>query len=675
MRHFISLFLSLAIGVQPVFAQSLKRVVSADVVEGVVAPLNLVRNSNFSKTSKDWSAYSGSGAQPTGTSGSVLGGDPILVKVSDTSFSPTGFSGSINKTANNTQGSGVLVGLNFLSKYQGKVLTISFDYKLASGTFVNGTPSDLTSAGDSSLTVWVRDVTNSAIIQPSVYRLFDVNTSLAGKFTATFQAPSNSTELQLLFHQARTETSAYNLRIANVVVAEVNGTSGPIVTDLQDYSITIGGSTTAPTLGTHTKKASYKQIGDYAYIKFELSQTSAGSAGSGTYLFPLPPGLTIDSSKLNIGVSGGQVSLGSATGNNGTNLASGFVSSFNSTNLQVYLGNQTDATSVVGSTFYSAANTTYRIGFEAMVPIQGWSSNVQLSSDAGNSVTAFYTTTSASATPNAITKLINSTVITDKSGSYSTVTGEYTAASPGEYEFYAGFLLGTGAANPILYFYKNGVQYGNPFGGTGADNYAASSGKITIPLIAGDKVDYRVISGGTGVQVQNGYSYFGGSKISNHQTIAQADTVLASYENTVAQTLTGGAETRINFATKRFDNLEVVRNASTDFKAVAPTPGIYEINGHLLASAVAGQNGNPFYMYIKKFSASGTLLETKYCYERFYEVAPNAQYVPFVCTPVPFRMLAGEYLQVFALQGSILARTISTSASENWISFKRIGNY
>ncbi|KKM00998.1 hypothetical protein LCGC14_1798810 [marine sediment metagenome] len=61
--------------------------------------------------------------------------------------------------------------------------------------------------------------------------------------------------------------------------------------------------TSNPTLATtHKKKASFKVVGKSLHIIWSYSHIFAtgATAGSGDYLFPLPAGFTIDTSKLDV---------------------------------------------------------------------------------------------------------------------------------------------------------------------------------------------------------------------------------------------------------------------------------------------------------------------------------------------------------------------------------------
>lgn len=145
------------------------------------------------------------------------------------------------------------------------------------------------------------------------------------------------------------------------------------MTDWTPYTMTITGSTTNPTKGTTaTDQAYWRRVGDQMEIRYEYSQTAAGSAGSGNYLFALPAGYTADTStKASLPSSGGQ-SLGSGTAYDGTNYRMLAAALNDSTHLYlVNPGTSTPAT--INSSNNSLANTQVRFGFEARMPISGWS--------------------------------------------------------------------------------------------------------------------------------------------------------------------------------------------------------------------------------------------------------------------------------------------------------------
>ncbi len=162
------------------------------------------------------------------------------------------------------------------------------------------------------------------------------------------------------------------LKTLNNIQANSNAYS-----DWTQFTMGIGGSTTPPTLGTTTTNAAYwKRIGDTLYVKYDLVQTTAGTAGSGTYLFNLPnssnsaAGLQIDQYKSII-VPGSQLGIVGF---------GGITDGLNEYALQVLVYSQyavslkslQPAPTAVGSASFPLTNAPQALSFYYQVPISGW---------------------------------------------------------------------------------------------------------------------------------------------------------------------------------------------------------------------------------------------------------------------------------------------------------------
>jgi hypothetical protein len=159
------------------------------------------------------------------------------------------------------------------------------------------------------------------------------------------------------------------------------GTSPTLaLSDWRSYPVTITASTTNPSLGTTTlNQAFWRRVGDSMEIVYDLQQTSAGSAGSGTYLINLPSGYTIDSSKININSShhGSYVGNFSITNNADELSASaiiGRVMPYNTTNLSAVMITSGSTMQPWNNNNYHLGNTVIQARLHAYVPISGWTS-------------------------------------------------------------------------------------------------------------------------------------------------------------------------------------------------------------------------------------------------------------------------------------------------------------
>ncbi len=156
----------------------------------------------------------------------------------------------------------------------------------------------------------------------------------------------------------------------------------PVVTEWTDYSMTIGASTTAPTKGvTSVDKAQWRRVGSDMEIRYDFKQTSAGSAGSGIYLFPIPSGYTIDNTKVPSGSADqavvGVVKLSATTDAVGVTTALGqvLVSKTYPNRLGLnYTQSTVENTTWVSSAAYQLSGATIGYSFSVKVPIVGWTS-------------------------------------------------------------------------------------------------------------------------------------------------------------------------------------------------------------------------------------------------------------------------------------------------------------
>ena len=302
------------------------------------------------------------------------GGSPSTVFAVSSSSPLRGiYSGLYTKDATNRQGEGFALPITLSAVDVSKTIQVSFDWKVASGTYASG-----------DMRFYVYDITNSALITPSVTSL---PSGTSSQYTVAFNA-TTSTSYRLIWHVSTTSASAYTINIDQIQVSPV---IRPIVAGVGDWvagTTTITAVTTNPTLGTNTQSTYYRRVGDSMEVVYTLSQTSAGSAGSGTYLFSLPvSGLTIDTSKVNvstasIGTGGSVVGTGMVSNTTSSATASATQSTvvpYDTTRVQIITStNVITNLSPISSTFFYLSTTSLYYEFRYIVPIAQWSSNITL---------------------------------------------------------------------------------------------------------------------------------------------------------------------------------------------------------------------------------------------------------------------------------------------------------
>jgi len=467
----------------------------ADSIVGINTVKNYASQLNdFENGSSAFIGYLDGTTRPTG----VFGGSTSTLSKSISSSNPlkNAFSLRLTKTAA-CQGQGFY--FNFTptrsDRLSGSVLKIRFKIELLTGTFT-GSSDPVT---DSTLIVGIWDTVNNVNIEPSTRLIQQMVIGLSYEYNSEFQIPTNATNLRFYLHHARAGSGPFELAIDDLEISRSPLTTGVPGTDWVTYPLTIGGSTTAPTLGTTTVNiAKWRRLGDSMEISYSLVQTSAGTAGSGYYKFPLPAGYTADSNKILIG-NNNVVNVGVVGVYNGSTIATGAVQLIDSTNLILTVGATTQPTAQVASSFYGLNGTTAQYGFTATVPITGWTSSVRMSDGFENAIIAARVIRNSNQTINTTaTDIIWDLVGSDETNSYNTANGEYTIPSSGYYEFTSNLRLDTGALVPgqVIFEYVidgSGVIAGAPTDFVANKAYFFNPQYLT-KFTAGQKVKLRITS-------------------------------------------------------------------------------------------------------------------------------------------------------------------------------------
>jgi len=206
----------------------------------------------------------------------------------------------------------------------------------------------------------------SGLVSGSTYYLSD---TVAGALTATAPTVGPSVNKPILI--AVSTATGYVIQSRGYVIGPAS-IPQLVMSDWISYTPTIGATTTPPTLGTGASmQAAYRRIGDSMQIAITYTQTGGGSVGSGTYLFPLPGSFTMDTNKISLSAgvqSKGGVGIASWYGIRGI---AGYAVAYNSTNLAIIAGSNSDATNFMTSS-NGGITGAFQLTINAIVPIAGW---------------------------------------------------------------------------------------------------------------------------------------------------------------------------------------------------------------------------------------------------------------------------------------------------------------
>jgi hypothetical protein len=529
------------------------------------------------------------------------------------------------------------------------------DYIVNSGTFVAGSTTT-----DSDLIVYIYDVTNSVLIEPSSIKFFSNSTTISDKFSAYFQTSASGASYRLILHCASTSANAYELEFDNFSVSPSQYVYGTPITDWQSYTPTLQGFGTVTSLN-----AFWRRVGDSleANIKFTTGTTSAVQAQIG-----LPSGLTINGTKISVDKAAGYWIR-----NVGESLGQYLVIAPASSPSFVTLGIQATGgffpfTSQNGSALFGSGE----IGaFYFTVPISGWSSSVQMSDSADTRVVSAKVTTSSARTINNTSPIIvYENVISDTHGAYNPSTGEYRVPVSGAYKCSGGFTVtaastSIGHAN-ILRIFKNG-SIDTDLAATMAQVTNAIShrsyGSAVLNLVAGDIITFRFFADTTNTLnsgaggISNHVSI---SRISGPSAIAASETIaLRATKVTGTHTSTGNWQDVTSYDANPTDT-HVSFNTTTGVYTIQAA-GIYSI------SAISSFTANTTGIRVTRVDVNGSVL----LYSQPMSGLASAENV--TVAPGILRLRSGDQVKMQAFQNSGGNLNYSTVAGTTSLNIHRIG--
>jgi hypothetical protein len=603
--------------------------------------INYITNSDFESNADGYSAYAdAAGTAPV----DATGGTPNVTITRTTSTPLRGTaSGLITKDAANRQGQGISVDLDVSLADAAKVLTVEFDYTIASGTYATG-----------DLTVYLIEDRGGTptVIQPAGYQIQSATVGLPQKHIATFQTSSDSAKLdyRLAFHVASTSASAYTVKFDNVRVGPQVVQYGAPLTSPVEYTPTLTGFTSVTGL-----YATWARVGKYVQIQGRFLEN--GTPSGTTAAISLPAGLVASSSISSILAvgdwwpSGGNVAYPVLIQANDTAFGIGINANFLS---------KRPANAILG--------TANSVSFNALIPIQGWESTVQMSNDTDTRVVGAYYNGSATGTVNSSYNTVTfPTRVLDTHNAYS--GGVYTVPVPGNYDISAFVnVQGSFALNQYVAVavFVDGTIRQEFYSYSGA--YINLGGAVSVkalPLNAGQLVTIRVLSNATTPSYTAGASLhnFSIARVSGPSAIAASESITARYTTAAGQSIPNSSTTVIDFGTKEYDSHTAVTTGGS-WRFIAPIAAVYSVNARV---AITGTTA----------AGEGVLLIRKngseYAQSNRGPLTTSGPQGFLASTDV--RLLAGEYIDIALFQSNGASRSLETLAAANTVSICKVGNY
>lgn len=628
--------------------------------------VNYISNGKALNGTAGWNAYADAAAAAPvdGTGGSPQSG---LWSVTTTSPLRGSSEFLLSKTGSaSRQGQGVSFDFTIDNADLAKVLAVTFDYEVVSGTYADG---------DVTVYIIADPSGTPQVIQPAGYTVMAGTAGIKLRQIATFQTLSNVTNYRLCLHIATASTQNYVLGVDTVRVGPQMVQYGAPITDFVAYTPQIDGAGTPTNVSFY-----YMRIGNSLRI---FGKFSAGTPSSASARLYLPSGLVLDSAVL----PDARNPLGRWTRNtaSATTVKGGVLLADGGTNYLSWSAD--DYTSTLnprapqtGTTIFAASGAQFTV--DVLVPIQGWSSSVQMSNDTDTRVViadAYLAANTTAAPNNSTVDILLNGVNTDTHGVINTSTGTITIPVSGYYNINAriGLFGANVLANRYVVFIRDSsntlIAVGSEYTATAATVNGVVASATSIFLNAGTILKLSLFGAGNNSSSQLSISGSGAvttrlsvSRVSGPSAIAASETVAAKYTSSTTTITLSGSSRFIN-PTKDFDTHQAY-NATTGEYTV-PVSGKYRITaGFRTASATSTATGRAITMRSLIDGAESDVMQR-------FVFQGSLTLDPALSGSVLVSVVAGQKLSVNVSHGTSISDFASDgTAAGNYVSFERVGN-
>lgn len=597
--------------------------------------INYITNGDAEAATTGWATY----ADAAGTSPVDGTGGSATTTFTRSTSSPLRGLGSflLTKDAANRQGEGASYAFTIADADKAKMMQIDFELEVNSGTYVTG-----------DVAVYIYDVTNAAIIQPSGYQV--ENVGIESRQRLTFQTASNSTSYRLCFHVASTSALAYALKVDTITLGPQIVPLGAPVTDWVSYTPTTAG------LGTPTSvNFKWRRVGDSVEIQGRLA---VGTTTAVAAAISLPSGLVADSNKIS---TGGEICGSVVIDSTVTAVDWYLYGTGNSSNLNIGIKTSTTTSGFAYSNGNAITNSSGNvISLQGSVPIVGWSSSTVVSSSADTRVVAAGRVTLSSTTITANTALQFTTSIFDTTGSF-TSNSDFTVPIPGIYRVtLTGATLSSGTAN------FNARVNGTDRALLTTVGTARISGSALVNVTAGQIITVASDTSVTASSAAAVSVYI--ERISGPSQIAASEVILAK---ATSSTTTIGTSATIVINPTEVKDTHGGYDTSTG-RYTCPAPGDYEVTfGWNSATNVSsGSVGAGILGYARKGATNVSLISEFMYQQTGSSIAPHGYSSPVI---IP-NCVAGDLLDVTLQRSAAIGSfALDGIAADCWVQFRRLG--
>ena len=459
---------------------------------------------------------------------------------------------------------------------QAQTLGVKFYYSATSGA----TNANWSGTSSNSMAWAVYDVTNSAWLSSWGNFCFQ-QSSGTGICNGGFQTAPTTANIRFVVYNANATSGLFGIALDDFYVGPISTPQGYAGTDDLSYSATVSGVGTATGIITY-----WSRRGDKMYLRGNFS---TGTVAASQFQISLPSGYTIDSTK--VGTTGNLVVGLAVPATNGTIVAVSLIANGGNSYLQ---GGALGASLNLGltpSNGSSLFNSSTAVTFHAEVPISGWSSNTQVSSDSSSTVIAAQYNTLSSTTITSGTALNFTTVAYDTNGALS--GGAFKAPQTGIYDVGIGGFFTTSASLNMSLYVNGSSRVANMITVNGTYRLSATA---QVQMNAGDSL---TVVPGASATASDTNGYFWVKKNAGSNAVQAPPTVAFDYYGSSTSITTSNAI--LVQPTKLVDTMNIY-NTTTGL-ATAPYTGTY----HCDCRALVTFSGNGYVMSMQ-FVVAGTAI-------------------------------------------------------------------
>jgi len=516
------------------------RYVDANRISEIFSFKNYITNGLAFKNTDGWATYADA-SQAAPVDGT--GGSPTVTWTRSTS-APLRDEASFlfTKDAANRRGEGASDLFTIDVADQAKVLSISLEYNLLSGTYSNGTPD---------VTVWIYDVTNAVLIQPSSFNIDAASTTNTATFRAQFQSNANSVSYRLIFHCATTSASAFVLKFDNIQIGPQSlGATSAIISQAA-YTTVLNSNT-----GVASQSFFISRVGNMAIIDGRVTYSGGGAASA--FTFSLPTGLSIDTTLITgTAVTNGSLGWGRWYDDSGTD--------------QLLVPAHSSATTlslrqqgVAGNFNTTGVANLDVITVHAEVPILGWGAAVSLlGADSARTVSARFTTTDTTGIASSVSAVViwNATSFDSHN---ARVGNTYVVPVSGRYKLNAvvRYAASTNVIDQFLQltFRRNTsttITTSTMFVFTATSTRFQHSIADQVDLVAGDVIDLLLNNQSSTTKAMSGSAadnYWSIERIAGPEAIGAGENILLEVSRIIGQSMVISTPTTVLYDQVRNDS-------------------------------------------------------------------------------------------------------------------------